>query len=184
MQKLILSVLTFFSLFLLVLPIYSVSAHVLKVDDNISALLHVEPNDDPVAGEQSSFFFEFKDKTNQFKPENCDCTFSILENGKQLYFQPLFQNNTNPSLTNASVFYTFPQRDVYVVQVTGKPLMPTAFQSFTLTYDIRVARVSDGNEQTSVPFQSWLVTLWIPLGAVVLIGGAFAISSKDRLIKS
>lgn len=115
-----------------------VEAHFLKTDHNIGAILHVDPNDDPVAKEQASFFFEFKDLKNQFKPKLCDCEFSILENGAVIYSQPLFQNNQNPSLTNTSVFYTFPQKDVYQVQVIGKPVSENAFQPFILTWDFRV----------------------------------------------
>src|SRR5882672_6466726 len=57
-----------------------VEAHFLASDRNIGAVLHVDPNDQPIAGSQTSFFFEFKDKQNKFKAENCDCTFAIDEN--------------------------------------------------------------------------------------------------------
>lgn len=113
-------------------------AHFLESDNNIGAVLHVEPNDNPIAGSLASFFFEFKDKTNKFDPAKCDCTVVITEAGKTIYSQPLFQNTTKPSLTNASVFYTFPKEDVYVVKVIGKPQMPGGFQPFTLTWNFRV----------------------------------------------
>lgn len=130
----------FLCFFSLLFCVTKVSAHVLKIDGNIGATLHIDPDDDPIAGEQSGFFFEFKDKQNAFTPVGCDCTFSISESGKEIYSQPLFQNNSQPSLDNASVFFTFPQRDVYQVKVTGKPLVQNAFQPFVLTYDVRVAR--------------------------------------------
>jgi len=126
----------------------TVDAHVLKIDNHIGAILHVDPDDDPIAGQQSAFFFEFKDTQNKFTPAACDCTFFVIENGKDIYSQPLFQNNNNPSLENASVFYTFPQKDVYQVKVVGKPDTQNAFQPFTLTYDIRVDRIDDTSSLT------------------------------------
>src|SRR5437667_6752587 len=106
----------FFIGILLVFP-KSVFAHFLAFDHTIGAVLHIDPNDDPIAGEQTSFFFEFKDKENKFTPQNCDCTFLIVKNGQTIYSQPLFANNQNPRLTNASVLYTLPQKDVYEIKV-------------------------------------------------------------------
>jgi hypothetical protein len=131
------------------------SAHILSTDGNIGAVIHIDPDDDPIAGEQTGFFFEFKDKQNKFNPQQCECRFTILEGGKELYAQPLFRDNTSPSLTSASVSYTFPIKDVYKIQVTGKPTSPDAFQPFTLTYDIRVERESDNKTPTE---QTWLST--------------------------
>jgi len=130
-------------------------AHVLKTDGSIGAVLHIDPDDDPIAGSQSSFFFEFKDVHHTFSPENCNCTFAILEQGKTIFSQPLFQNNTSPSLTNASIFYTFPKRDVYVVRVMGEPLTPNGFQPFVLNYDVRVARSAVASTTPTAPGENW-----------------------------
>lgn len=145
-----------------------VSAHILQSDGSIGAVLHIDPEDDPIAGAQSSFFFEFKDKQNAFQPKNCDCTFEIDEKGKNIYTQPLFQSNPNPSLSNASIFYTFPQRDVYQVKVIGKPVIPHAFQSFTLVYDIRVERTTLPSRNTTSGGLNWFSVRIIPLGVIVL----------------
>lgn len=119
-----------------------VFAHVLKTDGDIGAILHIDPDDDPIAGSLSTFFFEFKDRTDKFKPQDCDCNISIFEGGKDIYSQPLFQNNPSPSLDNASFSYTFPEKNVYQVTIYGKPKTPNEFQTFYLNYDIRVARTA------------------------------------------
>lgn len=140
------------------LSISSVSAHALKTDGNIGAILHIDPDDDPIAGSQSGFLFEFKDKQNKFTPQNCDCTFSIIEDGKEIYVQPLFQNNQNPSLDSASVFFTFPERNVYQIKVAGKPTPSDAFQPFSLVWDVRVARAAPNIATNSSPVnQSWFL---------------------------
>src|SRR5947207_173429 len=99
---------TFFLIFSILFFSGSVSAHILQTDKNIGAVLHIDPEDDPIAGEQSGFFFEFKDIQNKFEPKNCTCTISIIRENKEIYSQPLFQDNVNPSLSNSSLFYTFP----------------------------------------------------------------------------
>ncbi len=141
----------------IVLP-KGVDAHILRTDGSIGAVLHIDPEDDPIAKEQSYFFFEFKDKKNKLAPDNCDCTASILEDGKEIYSQPLYQNNQNPSLSNASFSYTFPERNVYIVKVVGKPTVSNEFQPFTLTYDIRVSRESNAssNQNTANNAITWI----------------------------
>lgn len=116
------------------------SAHVLESNNTVGAVMHITPNDNPVAGEESGFFFEFKDKENKFRPDNCTCTFSILQSGKEIYSQSLFQNTTDPSLTNVSILYTFPKKGTYLVKVTGEPTAVGIFEPFTLSYDIMVEK--------------------------------------------
>jgi hypothetical protein len=110
-----------------------VSAHQLQADGSIGAVLHVDPSDDPVAGEVSSFFFDFKDKEEKFGLLNCDCQVSILQGEKELASQPL---DVNSGTTN----YSFPAKGVYMIKLEGKPYDGIAFQPFLLQYDIRVAK--------------------------------------------
>jgi hypothetical protein len=129
--------------------VQTAQAHVLATDNNIGAILHVDPNDDPIAGEQAGFLFEFLDKQNKFQPKICDCTFLISENGVEIFSQPLFKLNPNPSLNQASVFYTFPKIDVYQIQVIGTPTVPNGFQPFTLTWNWRVDQAVSPKDQPS-----------------------------------
>lgn len=160
-----------FNLLLFTFP-SPVSAHVLKSDGNIGAVLHIDPDDDPIVGSPAGFFFEFKDKQNRFTPQNCDCTFSVTEDGKQLFSRPLFQNSQNPSLENSSVFFTFPERNVYQVKVSGTPNTPGAFQSFTLTYDVRVAREAPNQSANPSQTAGQPAPSWISTHIPHLIGGA------------
>jgi hypothetical protein len=154
------------SLFLVVPNAY---AHVLKSDGSIGAVMHVNPEDDPIVGQESSFFFEFKDKKNTFKPQDCDCHFSVLQNSKELFTQPLFQNNSDPSLANASVSYTFAEKGVYKIKVTGKSLSDNTFDPFTLEYDIRVERTVSENAQPQN--DNWFIAHIPPL-----VGGLIGFS--------
>lgn len=142
----------------LALP-FTASGHMLQSDGSIGAVLHIDPADDPAAGEAAYFFFAFKDKQNKFKPADCDCTALVLQDNKQIYSQPLFENNPAPSLTNASFSYIFPAPNIYQVRITGQPVAPEGFQPFTLTYDIRVSRqaaASPSPPSDNQQFSPWI----------------------------
>lgn len=150
------------------------SAHFLATDKNIGAVLHVDPSDSPVAGEQTSFFFEFKDKDNKFDPQKCDCSFEILENGKTVYLQSLYQNVQNPTLSNAAVFHTFEKIGAYEIKVSGKPNSENAFKTFNLIWNLRVDRNEQNgsvNTRTVKSFFSFhfLHLIIIGLGFVIFI---------------
>src|SRR5690349_14295700 len=106
------------SLFILV-P--NASAHVLKTDGSIGAVVHIDPDDDPIAVEVSTLFFEIKDTQNKFSPQNCNCRVDILEGGKVIYSDALFQQNSSNNIASPVFQYTFPQKDVYQVKVVGTP---------------------------------------------------------------
>jgi hypothetical protein len=159
------------SLFTIHSSLFTVYAHVLQTDGSIGAVLHMDPEDDPIAGEQTGFFFEFKDTSGKFNPQNCSCTFSVIEDGKQLFTQPLFQNASSSSLTSASLFYTFPEKNVYQVKVAGQSQTPGQFQSFTLTYDVRVARQTINSNPTVSSNTSNSTSGWLQISPVQLIGG-------------
>lgn len=158
----------------------SVDAHTLKANSTVGAVMHISPEDDPIAGEESGFFFEFKDTENKFKPEECECIISVYQGDIELISQPLFANNPNPSLTNASFFYTFPGRDVYKIKITGKPKTPGAFNEFSLEYDQRVERVSENPQNTAghtdaQPEEENWFAAYIPQFVGGLLVAAFAV---------
>lgn len=128
----------------------SVSAHMLKTDQGIGAVIHIDPEDDPIAGEVSNIYFEFKDKEGKFKASECECQFIVKKDGQQIFSTALFEGNSEPNLSSSAVSFTFPERNIYQIQVVGKPKTEGGFNSFTLNYDIRVERQSEGLSGSSV----------------------------------
>lgn len=162
-------VIALLSTLFLLLPT-NTSAHVLQYSGSIGAVLHVNPEDDPIAGDISNFFFEFKDKKNKFIPANCDCKAKILKDGKEIYSQDLFKDNTNPSLTNISFSYTFPTIGIYSIVVDGKA-RDSSFEDFNLKYDVRVARgVSNVPTPISSQSQNWFLTHKVHIVLPCLLG--------------
>ncbi len=160
------------SLFLNPSPVF---AHVLQTDGNIGAVLHIEPDDDPIVGQPAQLLFDMRDKTGRFQGQSCDCEVVITEAGKQIYSQTLYAQTPNPALNNPVLTFTFPQKDVYQIQVVGKPTKNHVFQPFTLSYSIRVDRevgkfVQLNNYGATAASQDWFPTHWIHLIGVGMVG--------------
>lgn len=123
----------------------AVSAHVAQRDGEITGTLHIDPADDPIAGEESSLIFLFDDETNRFRTTMCDCVVTIVN-----------ANEKNIKLVSASLPrigtlpFTFPGKAVYIVSVSGAPKQGATFQPFTLSYDVRVERNTDNNSDQSI----------------------------------
>lgn len=143
------------------------SAHVLKTDGSIGIVIHIDPEDDPIAGSPATFFFELKDKDNKFDPANCTCTVAILKGGAILISEPLFSASGANNINSPTFQYTFPERAVYTLSITGAPKTPGGFQNFNITYDIRVSRQANG---TAAPAPT---TTQSHTAHYVLFGAAF-----------
>ncbi len=163
------SFLTLFVLYSLLYPL-PVLAHDLKTDGSIGAVLHLDPEDEPIAKQPSNFFFEFKDTKNSFKLEKCDCEVFIFESGRQLYAQPLTPISKD-SPDSSTFSFAFPEKDVYQVKVFGKPNVYQEFPNFTLTYDVRVDREKPNSGQNQV-----VSTNWFSIHAIHLIGGGIVLT--------
>lgn len=139
MKKVFLSIIVTIGVYLIV-PI-PVSAHVLKTNGTVGAVMHVDPDDDPMAGSPSTIYFDFKDTKEHISPKQCQCTLSIFQKGKEIYSQDLFENTANQNFTTEAV-YTFPTIGEYTLKVRGTPYIKGDFQPFLLTYDIDVDQKS------------------------------------------
>lgn len=162
------------------LPI--VQAHILKTDGSIGAVLHIDPEDDPIAKEPGYFFFEFKDKENKFQPSVCDCKITIFEDGKEIYNQPHFENNASSGANNLSFTYIFPEKNIYTIEILGKPYPDGNFQPFKLKYLVRVANESPITNQNIPTEKSWISTHLIILisGGIILLAGLIPFLKRKK----
>lgn len=117
-----------------------VQAHVLKTNGSIGAVLHIDPDDSPIVGQSATLFFEFKDKEKHFTTDQCECTATIQRDGRVLATEPVTGSATESRLTSSSFSFIFPITGVYVIQLAGQPTTSGTFQTFTLSYDVRVDR--------------------------------------------
>jgi hypothetical protein len=136
----------------------SASAHVLKVDGTIGAVLHVEPDDDPVAGTPSKLELEFDDTTGTFKMSNCICKIEIRQSGKNVASKDMVAGGE----TEGHLSYTFQKAGEYSVLATGTPKQPGDFQKFSLRYDVHAT----SREKSAQPIP---ILLWVGLGLLVVL---------------
>lgn len=148
-------------------------AHVLLTDGSIGAVLHIDPADDPIAGQPATFFYDFKDKEEKFDISRCECQVSITKDKVNLITDFLI-----PTQTGGSFNYTFPEKGVYTVILTGKPLDGRAFQSFALADTIRIERVS---KQSNTVWQT-IVGHFLHVGLIVIGFITFLVlDTRERL---
>jgi hypothetical protein len=143
-------------------------AHFVKSDGTVGTLLHIDPEDDPVAGSPSNIIFEFKDTDNQFDLDNCDCKLLISKNGQELTSLPLTPVSESEKLSSLTPF-TFPEKNIYNVKITGSPKGNAQFSNFEINYDVRVARETEPGNSTTEK------SPWLSEHLVHLIGGAIIV---------
>ena len=144
-------------------------AHTLTHDHNISAVLHVDPDDDPIIGQPANFYFDFTDKTKNLSFTNCDCQAVISQGRRVISTIPLSLSQLRPTIPGFT--YTFPQKGIYAVVLTGRPKIPGEFQSFRLEYDLSITRQPGAPAKSDEEGHSWF-HYFFDYG----IAGAFAIA--------
>ena len=144
-------------------------AHFIASDQGIKVVSHIVPNDDPVIGQPATFFFEITDKQRKFDAAMCDCQVRIIRDGRELFAQALFKDHQNVLGSPAFVF-TFPERAIYTVIVSGSPTHPEAFTSFLTEFDIRV----DEQERNDMHLHGLISHSTHDILVMILVFGAVA----------
>jgi hypothetical protein len=139
---------------------HSASAHVLKVDGTIGAILHINPDDSPVSGSLTSYSVSFKDTQSKLNLTDCGCHAEVIQNGTTLSISTLRVVDA----FDATGVYTFPSPGVYDLLLIGSPNKGSDFQSFKLTYLIRVLPPSGSGSTQPFP-----LTLGIGLGLMIVL---------------
>lgn len=119
-----------------------------STDRQITGIMHVFPQD-MIAGNPSTFSFDFTDQTERFTLSRCICTFQVLENGHSIASQPLYPKNKTSLLTSSDALYIFPHTGSYQILVLGKPQKTHAFTSFALFWNIQITKTILGKSTSS-----------------------------------
>ena len=145
-------------------------AHETESDSGIGAILHVDPNDSPVEGQESTLFFEFTDMEEKLNLVDCECVIVIMR-GDQEVLRESFSAEGNSS-TSGVVDFIFPESDIYKAIVTGKPKLEGQFQAFNLTFPVRVEQSGPKTitEAHNLPHNTLQdhVLHYLPTGLIIL----------------
>jgi hypothetical protein len=138
----------FISIILLATSLLTVtvaSAHKLEISKDIGGTLHIEPNDNPRAGEPAQAWFALTRKGGQVLPlKECDCRLAVYAEPRSPEAAPLSEPPLKPVQAEryAGIPGTeimFPQPGIYQLQLTGKPSTAESFQPFELNFTVTVA---------------------------------------------
>jgi|GEM_PF-2340693 len=116
-------------------------AHVLKQSNGVGAVLHIAPDDDPVAGELTSIGLDFSSSVAGFNLDRYAVAVSIEGTSVTASTPPVsLQPDGSASLYGVAKV-TFPSPGAYNIVVRGTPYTGvTEGQAFTLKYEVRAER--------------------------------------------
>jgi hypothetical protein len=135
--------------------IQPVFAHSVKTLADVGATLHIEPNDNPRAGEPSKTWFALTRKGGKAIPlKECNCQLAVYAKPYAQEEPPLLEPALQPITAEGyqgipGTEITFPKPGAYQLQFSGKPKAEGNFQPFKFKFEVIVA-VGSGNS-TSTP---------------------------------
>lgn len=110
----------FFILFILNAQL--VLAHTTRKSENTEVVLHISPDDIPIAGENAVLEFGINDEFDSFNFEQCNCLVNIEKNSESLAVI---------EVTSSKVDYIFPEPGDYQIIFNAKPIQGIEFNEFT-----------------------------------------------------
>ena len=121
------------------------SAHTVKISGDIGGTIHIEPNDNPRAGEPAATWFALTRKGGKVLPlKDCDCQLAIYAEphtpGEPALLEPPLKPvdaERYQGIPGAEI--TFPKPGVYELQLSGKPATAESFRPFELKFQVTVA---------------------------------------------
>ena len=126
------------------LAIAPVTAHQVRVADDIGGTLHIEPDDRPRAGESVLMWFALTRRGGtSLQLEDCDCKVQVFAQPVTDGATPVASPDLEPvaaenysGIPGANV--TFPEIGAYTIKISGSPVAEDDFQPFELSFDITV----------------------------------------------
>ncbi|QLE55965.1 hypothetical protein [Nostoc sp. TCL26-01] len=172
------------------------AAHKIEVAADVGGTLHIEPNDNPRAGESTQAWFALTRKGGKVIPlQQCNCQLAVYAEPHTPDEPALIEPSLKP--VNAERYQgipgadiTFPKAGIYQLQLSGRPTSGANFQPFKFTFEVTVAGGSTVNAQNSKyvnkniavassESQPNLIPLWaIALPIVAVLGILLVINKR------
>ena len=160
-------------------------AHTVKISADVGATVHLEPNDNPRAGEVTQAWFALTRKGGKVIPlKDCNCRLAIYAEphvaGEPALIEPRLKSlqvERYEGIPGAEI--TFPKPGAYQLQLTGKPVTEGSFKPFDLKFVVTVAtgkavdipqpgqNVNENQQGTTIGLAQPL----IGLGVLLISGG-------------
>lgn len=151
-------------------------AHSLKFADAIGMVIHIDPDDSPIAGKATNIYVDLKVDAEVFAPSLCRCNISVQKDGQEVIFHQL-QSGSDGFVP---VVYTFPEPGAYNLKLTGYPQKGGKFESFELNYAVNVREV-----ESAAVGNGTVIAVLIAIAIGLLLGAYYyKISAKSGKISS
>jgi hypothetical protein len=142
-------------------PVAKVLAHSLEQDGPITAVLHIAPDDDPVAGVPTNMFLDFTSTDPDFSLDSYTVTVT-LQGVSTSSAAPTTSISKSSDTNSGSAQVVFPQAGTYKVIVRGTPISTPSSHSktFSMTFNVRAERQGGGglgNITSTTSFDALLV---------------------------
>jgi len=140
----------------------SASAHQLKGNNGYTAVMHIDPDDDPTAGEPTVLNFLIGKDKGSYNQNDYDISVAISSDGQptdHVVVAPAVFGNAGDGKAD----YTFPRLNVYTLTLTGhRKANPS--DSFKMAFTVRVA------SQTATAKGDTSDVLILSAGSLVILG--------------
>lgn len=164
------------AIFFLVLPFLLISsnevvAHTSDTSESVSVLMHVEPDDRPLAEQSTILHFQIEDTSHKFSIKNCNCTVTISSNGKKLGVKTVSELTDQKSVYSAYSKVTFDRAGSYRIIFEAKPKNSGTFSTFTTNFELKVGeKIPTPDNDVEIPHViTYLFLAVIGIGTIVLI---------------
>ncbi|MBW4558849.1 MAG: FixH family protein [Trichormus sp. ATA11-4-KO1] len=168
---------------------HPVFAHQVQISADVGATVHIEPNDNPRAGEPTQAWFALTRKGGKAIPlTQCDCQLLIFAQphipGEPALLEPSLKPvsaERYQGIPGAEI--TFPKPGLYQLQLSGKPATEASFKPFEFKFEVTVAagtarniqNVQDGNNAptqdiaTGLGLTVTVLAIFLTLGIVFFL---------------
>lgn len=136
---------TFATMLFLGLAVTPVYAHSVKIAEDVGGTLHIEPNDNPKAGESSETWVALTRKGGKLIPlKDCNCQMVVYTKPRVKGSAPLLKASLKPISTSQyqgipGADIVFPKPGNYEIELSGTPKANANFNPFKLTFPVTVA---------------------------------------------
>ncbi len=168
------------SLMVLGLNAQSALAHNVKVDGQVAATFHLEPNHNPKAGEAAKIWFALaKQGGEAIALADCDCALTVRQKDVVVATPTLSATDVEQYRGIPGATFAFPVVGLYSLRLSGKPKMANGFNPFNLDYEVTVqagkvsetaptGQTENSPEEANRPVN--IVPIVLGVGAIGLIG--------------
>ncbi|GGJ31828.1 hypothetical protein [Deinococcus roseus] len=130
-------------LMLLLLGLTPALAHEVEKDGNVGALIHIEPDDAPVVGNNTTWFEVNQKGGIPITLKNCICTLKVYAGSYKAGVKAQSTPKLSTDKNHLKATVNLPVSGAYTLVLSGKPRAGSDFNAFTLQWVVRAGEAEE-----------------------------------------